>query len=68
MAGRIARLVYCNNKQYLPVLVLPENQDFMSPWLILPYIYCFRLGKARTFGRKNISMHNKLNDTYDFPD
>ena len=43
-----------NNKQCLPVFALPENQNFMSPWLTLPYIYCFRLSEASSFHRKKI--------------
>ena len=58
----------CNNKQCLPVFALPENQNVMSPWLTLPYIYCFRLSEACSVRRKTFSLHNKLNDVYTFPD
>ena len=49
-------------QQCLPAFAVPENQNFMSPWLMLNY--CFRLSEASSFRRKKISMLNKLNDIY----
>ena len=39
----------CNYNQCLHVYALQENQNFMSPCLTLPNIYCLRLCEASSF-------------------
>ena len=46
MLGLFHKSCKLHNKQCLPVFALPENQNFMSPWLTLPYIYSFRLSES----------------------
>ena len=39
---------------------MPEDQNFISPCFMLPYIYCLRISEASGFRRKKLNMRNKL--------
>ena len=50
------------------MFALPENQNFMLPWLTLPLHLLPQGSEANSFCRKKLSMRNKLNDVQAFPD